>query len=66
MSQAVSVLVTWRKSTRCESQHCVEVAEFADGCAVRNSTSPDRQITFTAPAWRAFITTLRTDGRTDA
>ncbi|WP_091549913.1 DUF397 domain-containing protein [Micromonospora pattaloongensis] len=48
----------WRKSSRCDSHQCVEVA-LGDGAAVRDSASPDRHLSFPAPAWRRFIATLR-------
>lgn len=59
MSQPGSVMGTWRKSTRCESQKCVEVAEVTAGMAVRNSTDPSRHIVFPATAWQAFVDTVR-------
>ncbi|MGI5215069.1 DUF397 domain-containing protein [Plantactinospora sp. CA-290183] len=59
MSQTGSVGITWRKSTRCESQHCVEVAPVGDGVAVRDSIVPDRFIVFPTAAWQAFVGTLR-------
>lgn len=59
MSQPGPVTGTWRKSTRCESQKCVEVAEVAAGMAVRNSTDPERHVVFSATAWRAFVGTVR-------
>jgi hypothetical protein len=31
----------WRKSGRCDSNACVEVAMTAAGVAMRNSTNPD-------------------------
>jgi hypothetical protein len=47
----------WRKSTRCESGACVEVALTVDQLvAVRNSTEPSGPVlTFSRDAWRAFI-----------
>lgn len=59
MSQPGSVTGRWRKSTRCESQKCVEVAEVAAGMAVRNSTAPDQHVIFPETAWRAFVRTVR-------
>lgn len=50
---------SWRKSTRCESQACVEVAPVAGGMAIRNSTAPDRQLAFPAATWRNFISAIR-------
>jgi len=59
MSQIGSAGLAWRKSTRCESQHCVEVAQVAAGMAVRDSTDPGWVIIFDGPSWRAFLGTLR-------
>jgi hypothetical protein len=59
MSQNDSVGLLWRKSTRCESQHCVEVAQVPAGVAVRDSVDPERFVAFDAGAWRAFVDTLR-------
>lgn len=58
MSQADSGALDWRKSTRCESQHCLEVARFSDGLAIRNSTEPTRYLTFTRSVWRNFLESL--------
>lgn len=62
MPQSDLVVTGWRKSSRCESQHCVEVARTTDGLAVRNSTDPEDRLVFTRPAWRAFLAGLRIDG----
>lgn len=59
MLQSDLVVTGWRKSSRCESQHCVEVARTADGLAVRDSTDPRHRLAFTESAWRAFTTGLR-------
>jgi hypothetical protein len=47
----------WRKSTRCDSGTCVEVALTVDRhVAMRNSTDPDGPVlTFSTDAWSAFI-----------
>jgi hypothetical protein len=49
--------LAWRKSTRCESNGCVEVALTTDQhIAVRNSTDPEGPVlTFSKDAWYAFI-----------
>lgn len=46
----------WRKSTRCGSSACVEVAFDADGTAhLRDSKNPDQTpLTFDAAEWAAF------------
>ncbi|GIG91861.1 DUF397 domain-containing protein [Plantactinospora endophytica] len=59
MSQTGSAERVWRKSTRCESQHCVEVAQVDNGAAVRDSVDPERSLLFGASAWRAFVDGLR-------
>jgi hypothetical protein len=58
MSRPESAVGDWRRSSRCESQHCVEVAEVAGGIAVRDSTDPCRSLRITAPAWRRFLAAL--------
>jgi Domain of unknown function (DUF397) len=50
---------TWVKSTRCESSHCVEGADLGPVKAVRNSTDPDSQLTFSARGWAIFIAGVR-------
>ncbi|MEO3929548.1 DUF397 domain-containing protein [Micromonosporaceae bacterium B7E4] len=59
MSQTGSAELNWRKSTRCESQHCVEVAQVGGGAAVRDSVDPEQSLLFGAGAWRAFVDGLR-------
>jgi hypothetical protein len=48
---------TWRKSTRCGSSSCVEVAKIDDDSyLVRDSKNPDQAtLTFTAAEWSAFV-----------
>jgi hypothetical protein len=58
MSQPDAIVTSWRKSSRCESQHCLEVAGLAEGLAVRNSTDPTRVLVFARPAWRKFLANL--------
>jgi hypothetical protein len=60
MSQPGSAELIWRKSTRCESQHCVEMAQVRAGVAVRDSVNPEQFVTFNAAAWRAFVGALPT------
>lgn len=59
MSETGSAQLIWRKSTRCESQHCVEMAQLRAGVAVRDSVNPEESVTFSAEAWQAFVGTLR-------
>ncbi|HWG97918.1 MAG TPA: DUF397 domain-containing protein [Pilimelia sp.] len=50
---------TWRKSTRCESAMCVEVAALDGAMAVRDSADPGPQLRFAAENWRTFLDGLR-------
>lgn len=51
---------TWRKSGRCESHTCVEVALWPAIALVRDSKEPDGEVlAFTAPAWAAFLGMVR-------
>ncbi|WP_433892248.1 DUF397 domain-containing protein [Streptomyces sp. CA-111067] len=56
--------LTWTKSSYSGSNggDCVEVAAGSPGTVpVRDSKNPHGpQLTFTAPAWTAFLTALRT------
>jgi len=50
--------LVWRRSTRCSSNSCVEVADLPDGgVAVRDSKLPSAApaLLFSAQEWRAFI-----------
>jgi len=59
MSKALSLAPSWRRSTRCESGHCVEVARQGRDVAMRNSTVPDLHLRLSEAAWDAFIADLR-------
>ena len=60
MITSTAVAMAWRKSSRCESHTCLEVAEAPGGrMAVRNSTRPELRISFEGPAWQAFVRTVR-------
>ncbi|MDG4828934.1 DUF397 domain-containing protein [Solwaraspora sp. WMMD1047] len=61
MSPTDSTAITWRRSGRCESQHCVEVARVDDDVAIRDSTDPAHHLRFDRAGWRAFVATLRAD-----
>lgn len=55
MQTSVSV---WRKSSRCESGACIEVA---GGGLVRDSADPDGPVLKVGPvAWTAFVSSLKT------
>ena len=46
----------WRKSTRCGSSACVEVAKIDDVYLVRDSKNPDAAVlSFTKQEWDAFV-----------
>lgn len=51
---------TWRRSSRCDSHHCVEVALRPDSAAVRDSVLPAQPLIFSAAQWRRFVAALRT------
>ena len=53
--------LVWRKSTRCESNGCVEVALTSDQrIALRNSTDPQGPVlTFSRDTWGAFMEDIR-------
>ncbi len=51
---------TWRRSRRCGSSSCVEVATDGDTVMLRDSDDPDGpRLTFSAAAWQAFLADLR-------
>lgn len=46
----------WRKSTRCGTGSCVEVARFQDSYVFRDSKDPDGPtLAFTQVEWDAFV-----------
>jgi hypothetical protein len=46
----------WRKSTRCGSSACVEVAKVDDRFLVRDSKDPRGTVlSFTEQEWQAFV-----------
>jgi hypothetical protein len=54
----------WRKSSYSSAQNaCVEVAEGAGTCWVRDSKNPGRgHLVFRAEAWQAFVAAIKADG----
>jgi hypothetical protein len=47
---------SWRRSSRCDTGSCVEVAMMDDGVAVRDSKQPDGPVLrFTKSEWTAFV-----------
>jgi hypothetical protein len=59
MSMAFSLASGWRRSTRCESGHCVEVARQDRAVVMRNSTVPDLHLRLSVEAWEGFVAGLR-------
>lgn len=49
--------LSWRKSSRCESNACVEVAEAAESVHVRDAAGS--VVTFDLEAWRGFVAGVR-------
>jgi hypothetical protein len=61
----MSVINTaWRRSTKCESSSCVEVADLGDAVGLRNSTLPEVTIALSGNAWREFVAGVH-DGEFD-
>jgi hypothetical protein len=59
MSKAFPLASGWRRSSRCESGHCVEAARQDREVAMRNSTVPDLHLRLSVEAWDAFVADLR-------
>lgn len=55
----------WRRSSRCESNACVEVALWPDSVAVRDNTLPHRHLTFDEASWRSLVRDIQS-GRLSA
>ena len=49
----------WRKSTRCETGACVEVAAGGPAVGLRNSTLPAVELAIDTASWRQFIDGVR-------
>jgi hypothetical protein len=55
-----SATLAWRRSSRCESGSCVEVALAGDGVAIRDSKHPGgANLLFTRGEWEAFVEGVR-------
>jgi Domain of unknown function (DUF397) len=59
MGQVESSTLGWRKSSRCDSGTCVEVAWRTEGVAVRDNTVLDVHLTFDEASWRCLVRDLR-------
>jgi hypothetical protein len=56
----VSETLQWRRSARCGSNTCVEVARSGDRFLVRDSKNPQRDpFVFTHDEWTAFLAGIR-------
>jgi hypothetical protein len=52
----------WRRSARCETGACVEVAVLDEGIAMRDSKNPESGfLRFTKSEWSAFLKSIRSD-----
>jgi hypothetical protein len=47
--------LSWRRTSKCASGNCVEVAKAGDRVLVRNSAEPDVVVNFSTAEWVAFI-----------
>lgn len=52
-------MVEFKRSSRCESAQCVEVAVGKDAVAIRNSEHPETQLRFTPEQWEKFIANVK-------
>ncbi|MEV1290546.1 DUF397 domain-containing protein [Micromonospora sp. NPDC049679] len=53
----------WRRSSRCDTQACVEVRPDGDHVDIRDSAQPDGPLlTVTADAWRHFQSAVKRGG----
>lgn len=52
----VNTALDWRRSTRCDTSACVEVAITGQGVALRDSKDPHSPILrFSRQEWEAFV-----------
>ncbi|WP_027344757.1 DUF397 domain-containing protein [Hamadaea tsunoensis] len=54
----------WKKSSRCDTSACVEVAEIDDAVGVRQSEDGDHVLIVSREAWRDFAAGVK-DGEFD-
>jgi hypothetical protein len=45
----------WKKSRRCESGHCVEIADLAGAVGIRDSVTPQQHLIFSTASFQAFL-----------
>jgi hypothetical protein len=61
-----SAAISWRKSTRCSSGACVEVADAEDTVLMRDSKSPGGEpLEFPRGVWTSFMVDIK-EGRFSA
>jgi hypothetical protein len=51
---------TWRKSSRCGDNACLEIADRGPAIAVRNATAPEAVLTVPREAFAALVRQART------
>jgi Domain of unknown function (DUF397) len=51
--------LVWRKSQRCDSAACVEIAFDGEVVLIRSSNDPGRRLTISRREWQAFVRGLR-------
>ena len=49
----------WRKSTRCETSACVEIATAGEAVLMRNSTIAHDVLRLPVDTWRSFVAGLK-------
>jgi uncharacterized protein DUF397 len=51
---------TWRRSRRCDTNHCVEAALVGDRVAIRDSKDPNGPVLrFSIDEWASFVAGLK-------
>lgn len=50
---------SWRRSSRCDSSTCVEVARVDGAVLLRDSERPEAFLTFTPASWVVFLAAAR-------
>ncbi|HEY8471799.1 MAG TPA: DUF397 domain-containing protein [Natronosporangium sp.] len=61
MGHAKPTTSAWRKSSRCDSGYCLEVAWRTGGVAVRDNTVPEVQLSFDRTSWAELVQSIRSD-----
>lgn len=58
VSEAITSVDHWRKSSRCETNTCLEIGVAEGVLLIRNSADPNTAVSFTASEWNAFVAGL--------